>query len=274
MFLLNLATSKKWHCKPHKFYTMTIPLLCSAGPSVQYSFHRGHFTSTIQSQNLPFHIWLACDPYESGQSLLQNFSPCCHIFSSATDVVNHIRASCDASVIHGYLIHSPCFQTSEMTTTFWHVQATIISQLRLIQSFLIIIAMIHHDHNGCSMNTFSLNLKSNSWVLSSKDVFYPDLGDPIAGSCCLITTVHSFCTSTVNSLLLKQPPLVTPRTLGEFIWEPFICTKHAISLARDNADLGKQVTRLKTSTPILTPNNDRGIIIIILFIVLMPTTQY
>jgi hypothetical protein len=31
-----------------------------------YSFHGGHFASTIQSWNLPFHVKLACDPYESG----------------------------------------------------------------------------------------------------------------------------------------------------------------------------------------------------------------
>jgi hypothetical protein len=97
-----------------------------------YSFHGGHFVSTIQPQNLPFHVQLACDPYESGRSLFQEFTSCRHIFSSATNLLNHIRASGDTSVINGYLINSPRFQTSEMTTAFWQVQAAIISQLRLI----------------------------------------------------------------------------------------------------------------------------------------------
>jgi hypothetical protein len=100
--------------------------------------------------------------------------------------------------------------------------------------------MMHPDHNGRSVKTFSSNLKSNGWVLSSTDVFYPDLGDTIAGSCCLIIAIHSSCTSTVNPLLLKWLPSVPTHLLGEFIWEPFNWPEHAISLARDNADFDKQ----------------------------------
>jgi hypothetical protein len=32
-----------------------------------YSFHGGHFASTIKSHNLRFHVKIACDPYESGR---------------------------------------------------------------------------------------------------------------------------------------------------------------------------------------------------------------
>ncbi len=124
-----------------------------------YSFHGGHFTSTFQSINLPFYVWLACGPYESSQSLFQEFTSCRHIFSSATDLLNYICASDDTSVIHGYLIHSPHFQTSKMTTTFWQIQAAIISQLRLIRSLSIIIAVIDPDHNGCSVKMFSSKLE-------------------------------------------------------------------------------------------------------------------
>jgi hypothetical protein len=85
---------------------------------VVYSFHGGHFASTVQSWNLPFHVRLACDPSESGQSLFQEFTSCRLIFNSVTDLLNHIRASGDTSVIHGYLIHSPRFQTSKTSTTF------------------------------------------------------------------------------------------------------------------------------------------------------------
>ena len=103
--------------------------------------------------------------------------------------------------------------------------------------------MIHPDNDGRSVKTFSSNLKSNGWVLSSTDVFYPDLGDTIAGSCRLIIAIHSSSTSTVNPLLLKRPPSVPTRPLGEFRPE------HAISLARDNADFNKQNSRLKVSNP-------------------------
>jgi hypothetical protein len=65
-------------------------------------------------------------------------------------MLHHIRASGDTSVVNGYLIHSPHFQTSITTTMFWQLQAAIISQLRLICLLLVIIATIHPDHDGCS----------------------------------------------------------------------------------------------------------------------------
>jgi hypothetical protein len=86
-----------------------------------YSFHGGHFASTIKSHNLLFHVKLACNPYKSGQSLFQEFTSCKQIFNSATKLLNHIRASGDTSVIHGYLIHSNCYQTSKTTSKFWQL---------------------------------------------------------------------------------------------------------------------------------------------------------
>jgi len=91
------------------------------------------------------------------------------------------------------------------------------------------------------MKTFSLNLKSNGWILSTTDVFYPDLGDTIAGSCRLIIAIHSSCISTVNPLLLKQPPLVPTHPIGKFIWEPFNWLEHAISLACNDADVESKI---------------------------------
>ncbi len=121
--------------------------------------------------------------------------------------------------------------------------------------------MIHPDHDGCSVKTFSSNLKSNGWVLLSTDVFYPDSGDTIAGPNPFIIAIHSSCASTFNPLLLKQPLLVPPHPLGEFIWEPFNRPKHTLSLAWNDADFGTQDTRLRISTPKLTPNNYKSAII-------------
>jgi hypothetical protein len=110
------------------------------------------------------------------------------------------------------------------------------------------------------VKTFSSNLKFNGWVLSLTDVFYPDLGDTIAGSCHLIIAIHSSCASTVNPLLLKWPPSVPTRPIGEFIWEPFNRPEYAISLAHNDADFDKQDKQLKVSTLKLTQNNDKSII--------------
>jgi hypothetical protein len=42
-----------------------------------YSFSNGHFSSTIQSQNLPFNVSLACDPSEAGRSVGLNRKSTC-----------------------------------------------------------------------------------------------------------------------------------------------------------------------------------------------------
>jgi hypothetical protein len=206
-----------------------------------YSFHGCHFASTIQSRNLPFHVKLACDPYESGRSLFQEFTSCKQIFNSATDLLNHICASGDTSVIHGYLIHLNRYQTSKTTSKFWQLQTSIISQLWQMCNLNIIIAIVHPDNNGLSVKTFTTKLKSNGWVVSSSDVSYPDLGDSIAGSCRLILGIHLSCAASVEPLLLlKHPPAIPSCPLARFIWEPFNQPEHSISLACDNPNFANQ----------------------------------
>ncbi len=74
-----------------------------------YSFQGGHFASTIQSRNLPFHVKLSCNPFESGCSLFQEFTTCRQIFGTANEMLHYIRSSGDTSLVHGYMIHSPRF---------------------------------------------------------------------------------------------------------------------------------------------------------------------
>jgi hypothetical protein len=157
------------------------------------------------------------------------------------------------------MIHSPCFQTSNTTTKFWQVQAAIISDLCLVRSLSIVVATIHPDHNGCSVKTFSTNLKSTGWIISSMDVHYPDLGNTVAGHCCIITAVHSSCASTVKPLQLKRLPLVPPHPLGKFIWEPCNRKEYAILLACDNSNFVKQDTCLQALTPSIKSNEVAGI---------------
>jgi hypothetical protein len=83
-----------------------------------YSFSNGHFSSSVQSHNLPFQICLACDPYESGRSLFQEFVASAKVFNSGNDLLNHIRASGDTSVIHGYLINSYRFKPARSPPLF------------------------------------------------------------------------------------------------------------------------------------------------------------
>jgi len=87
------------------------------------------------------------------------------------------------------------------------------------------------------------------------------MGDTVARSCSIIVAVHSSSASTVNALLLKRPPLVSPHSLREFIWEPFNWPKHVISLSRDDTDFGKHDNSLIASSPKPTQDNSTGIII-------------
>ena len=96
-------------------------------------------------------------------------------------MLNHIRASGNTSVMHGYLIQSPRFQTSDITTKFWHLQAIIIAQFCLICSLSIVVAIVNPDHDGCSVKSFQSTLKSSGWIIASADVFYPDLGNTVMG---------------------------------------------------------------------------------------------
>jgi hypothetical protein len=41
-----------------------------------YSVQGEHLALTIQSRNLPFHVKMACNPFESGRSLFQEFTQC------------------------------------------------------------------------------------------------------------------------------------------------------------------------------------------------------
>jgi hypothetical protein len=106
-----------------------------------YSFSNGHFCSLISSRNLPFQIAIACDRYESGHALFQEFATGARVFGSGNNLLNHILASGETSPIHGYLINSYRFQTSKVTSSFWQLQLSIIAQLRLICSLSVVVAI-------------------------------------------------------------------------------------------------------------------------------------
>jgi len=66
------------------------------------------FTSSIESHGLPFTFLLTCDTSEAGRSLFNEFAPSTTVFSSGNDLLNHICASGQQSII-SYLINSYCF---------------------------------------------------------------------------------------------------------------------------------------------------------------------
>jgi hypothetical protein len=112
---------------------------------------------------LPFHIGLACNTSEAGGSLFAEFAPSAQVFGSGNDLLHHIWASGKTSVIHGYLINSYRFLTSNITSAFWKLQLAIITQLRLIRLLLLTVAIVIPDHDGRSVRAFIQGLKAAHW---------------------------------------------------------------------------------------------------------------
>ncbi len=195
-----------------------------------YSFSNGHFSSTIQSQNLPFHISLACNPLEAGRSLFTEFAPDAKVFSSGNNLLQHIRASGETSVIHGYLINSYRFLNSKVTTIFWKQQLAIITQLHLIRNLSIDVAIIMPDHDGRSVKSFVRGLLTAHWMVSSRDISYTEIGDSIVDLCRIIIPIHLSSASVVKPLILKTPPAVQPRPIASYLWEPFNRPEHFLCL--------------------------------------------
>jgi hypothetical protein len=214
------------------------------------SFSNGHFSLTIQSQNLPFHISLACNTSEAGRSLFAEFAPSTRIFSSGNDLLHHIWASDETSIIHSYLINSYCSLTSEVTSAFWKQQLAIIAQLRLIRSLSLVVAIVIPDHDRRSVKAFIQGLTTAHWKVSSCNTSYVEMGDSVVDSCTIIIAVHSSAASAVEPLSLQTPPLVQTKPISSYLWEPFNKPEHMLCFGRDDANFNKnESSRMTVSSP-------------------------
>jgi hypothetical protein len=188
---------------------------------------------------------------ESRHALFQEFMPNAKVFSTGHNLLNHIRASGEMSVVHGYLINSYRFQTSNISTAFWKLQLSIIGQLRLIQSLAVIVIIVIPDHDGCSLRLFVQGLATSQWKVSSRDISFIKIGNSIAKLCTIITVVHLSSANIVEPLDLKTPQTVTPRPITAYIWEPFNCPEHSVGYAREDADFNNdESTKMVASDPI------------------------
>ena len=199
---------------------------------------------------MPFTICLACDTTEAGRSLFNEFAPNANVFSSGNDLLNHIRASGEQSIISGYLINSYRFRTSEVTSSFSKLQILIIAQLRLIRSLSVVVAIVIPDHDGRAVKSFAKGLVAAHWKVSKQSISYLDIGDSISDSCSVITAVHSSCAPNVDLLVFKSPPSLAPRPLGSFIWMPFDQPEHALGHGKDDDNFNYDDTcRMTASIP-------------------------
>lgn len=221
-----------------------------------YSFNSGHFISTIRTRNLSFSVHYACDPHASGRSLFAEFGSANNIFSTGHEFLNHIRAAGDTTPLHGYLIHSHRFSSTDPTTKFWQLQSAIVEQLYTINQLSMVVAVVHPDHDGRSVSQFSSRLSQSGWHVSTTTLRYTDFGDSIVDSTSVILAVHSGTTASASCLQLKQPPAVPPRPLSEFTWPPFNTSQYSVSYAPDdklfNSDTSSPLSSVAAPTSLTT----------------------
>jgi hypothetical protein len=79
---------------------------------------------------------------------------------------------------------------NEPATTFWNIQAAIVTQLRLFWQLNLFVAFIHPDHDGRSVSKFVNQLSLSGWVLSRMTCLFPNFDDSVIGQANLILGVH------------------------------------------------------------------------------------
>ena len=252
---LSTPTASQDHHQ-HKLYNSEIASYALNAISFSwavYAFSNGHFPSTILSRNLPFRITLACDVTASGRSLFGEFAPDATVFSSGNDLLHHIRSSGDRSIVHGYLINTVRFRTSDITSRFWKLQYAIITQLRLIRALNIVVAIVIKDHDGEQVIQFRKELELNHWKVSTQQVSYNNIGDTVADHCVIIIAIHKSCENNSDSLILVTPPVIPPKPISAFLYTPFNRPDHSVSLGRNDNEFNKDESCIMTVT---TPKDD------------------
>ncbi len=96
-------------------------------------------------------------------------------------------------------------------------------------------AFVHPDHDCHAVSqAFVKCLRIDGWVITNVPVSHPNFGDSFIGHCRLIVAIHLNTKPKCEAFALHTPPLVLPKPLARFLWEPFNTPKHAISFSKDD----------------------------------------
>jgi len=102
-----------------------------------------------------------------------------------------------------------------------------------------VVAVIIRDHDRRVVTSFVKGLTNALWKVETMDISYDDIGDSVSDSCTILTAVHSACCRAASPLQLKAPPVVQPKPIGAFLWEPFDRDDHSLCLSRDDTSFNK-----------------------------------
>ncbi len=125
---------------------------------------------------------------------------------------------------------------------FWTQQLAIVTQLQLIRSLSLIVAIVIPGHDGQSVKAFIQGLTTAHWKVSSRDISYLEICNSVVDSCTVVIAIHSSFASVIKRLVLKTLPAVLPKPIASYLWEPFNQPEHSLCFGRDNNDFNKDNT--------------------------------
>ena len=102
-----------------------------------------------------------------------------------------------------------------------------------------VVPFINRDHDRCVVTSFVKGLTNALWKVETMDISYDAIGNLVSDSCTILTAVHSACCRAASPLQLKAPPVVQPKLIGAFLWEPFDQDDHSLCLSRSDASFNK-----------------------------------
>jgi hypothetical protein len=137
---------------------------------------------------------------------------------------------------------------NEPATTFWNIQAVIVTQLRLIWQLNLFVAFVHPDHDGRSVSKFVNHLLSSGWVLSRTTCLFLNFGDLVIGRANLVVGVHDSKQSRTEPISFRVPPSPTPLPLAAYIREPFNKPEYSVSFTKDNDSFATNANHGITAT--------------------------
>jgi hypothetical protein len=231
-----------------------------------YGFNSGHFISSIRLLGLPFAIVLASDKYANSRSLFTELFACTGpILGGCCALLDHIKASGITSKLSEYLVYSRRYNSTELTSQFWQLQAAIVSQLRLTRLLSIIITFVHPDHNSHAVSLQFINkLKSDGWIIFDQMIQYSTFGVSLANGCRLIVGVHSHMEEKCTPMVVVAPPLTSTNHLSSYLWALFNRPEITLSYSRDNESFNNhafnncRLPPLIASDPPSSPNAAAG----------------
>ncbi len=100
------------------------------------------------------------------------------------------------------------------------------------------------------MKSFVRGLWAANWKVSSRDVSYTKIDDPIVDLYTVIIAVHLSSASVIEPLVLKTPPAVCLTPIASYLWEPFNQPEHSLCFGRNDNDFIKdEAMRMIVSMP-------------------------